>query len=178
MELSAHEPRNVRALIYRGKANENLKLYDKAADDFSEALKRASGSATADMYYDLGKVRLQAGKFKQAIEVFDKVIQMQPDHGLAHANRGVAYKNLGEYKRAAADFQNALSILKDPKRVSQVKRHLEETEARIKASDLGDPQYRSRTKPTNTGRLAGAEPILVRAEAKEPGGLMRLCVEM
>jgi tetratricopeptide (TPR) repeat protein len=93
------------------------------------------------MYYDLGKVRLQAGKFKRAIEILDKVIQMQPDHGLAYANRGVAYKSLGEYKRAAVDFQNALLILKDPKRVSQVKRQLEETESRIKASGLGDPQY-------------------------------------
>jgi hypothetical protein len=33
-----------------------------------------------------------------------------------------------------------LSILKDPKRVSQVKRHLAETESRIKALGLGDPQ--------------------------------------
>jgi hypothetical protein len=65
---------------------------------------------------------------------------MAPSHGLAHANRGVAYKNMGEYKRAAVDLQKSMSLLTDPKRVSQVKRHLEQTESHIKSSEPAQAQ--------------------------------------
>jgi hypothetical protein len=59
---------------------------------------------------------------------------MQPDHGLGYANRGVAYKEKGEYERAVDDFRKARSLLKEQDRIATVGRLLNETEKRIQAT--------------------------------------------
>ena len=86
------------------------------------------------MYYSLGKNYLLDGNLDEAVATFTKVVQMQPTHGLGYANRGVAYKEKGEYSRAADDFRKAMSLLKEQPRIAMVSRLLTETEKRIQAS--------------------------------------------
>jgi tetratricopeptide (TPR) repeat protein len=85
------------------------------------------------MYYNLGKLQLLNGDAAAAIDTFTKVIQDKPSYGLAYANRGVAFKERKDFLRAAEDFRKALSLLKEPRRVAAVNRHLEEVEAKLKA---------------------------------------------
>ncbi len=42
------------------------------------------------------------------IENYTKRIELKPNDADAYNNRGIAYKNKGDYDRAIADFQKAL----------------------------------------------------------------------
>jgi Tfp pilus assembly protein PilF len=86
------------------------------------------------MYYNLGKNYLLDGDLDKAVATLTKVVQMQPSHGLGYANRGVAYKEKGEYERAVDDFRKARSLLKEQDRIATVGRLLNETEKRIQAT--------------------------------------------
>ncbi len=49
----------------------------------------------------------------QAIEDFDQALRLDPSYALAYYNRGLAYKNLGEYRRAIEDFDQLLRLYPD-----------------------------------------------------------------
>ena len=50
------------------------------------------------------------------IEYYSKAIEIDPKLAGAYTNRGVAYKNLGEYQKAIDDYSKAIEI--DPKLAS------------------------------------------------------------
>ena len=60
-------------------------------------------------------VRLIGGKREhdRAIEDFNKAIQLNPDHALAYANRGVAYYYKGDYDCAIEDFNKVIQLNPD-----------------------------------------------------------------
>jgi tetratricopeptide (TPR) repeat protein len=128
------EPDNVEILLNRGTAYEAVKSYKNAIKDFSRAIEIDPGSATAEMYYNLGKNYIQDGDLDKAVTTLTKVVQMQPTHGLGYANRGVAYKEQGEFALAVDDFRKAQSLLKEQDRIATVGRLLNETEKRMRAS--------------------------------------------
>ena len=45
-----------------------------------------------------------------AIQDYDKAIQLDPSYTLAHDNRGIAYRNLGQDAKADADKTKACSL--------------------------------------------------------------------
>jgi tetratricopeptide (TPR) repeat protein len=101
----------------------------EAVRDLNRAIALSSGSATIEMYYNLGKALLLNRELDKAIQTFTKVVELAPNHGLAYANRGVARKDKDEYFKAVEDFRKALTLLKKPSRIEQVRRLLEETTA-------------------------------------------------
>ncbi len=54
------------------------------------------------------------GDWAGAIRQLDSVIAMRPDHAEALAQRGFAYAELGETDRAMADWEEALTLTRDP----------------------------------------------------------------
>jgi tetratricopeptide (TPR) repeat protein len=132
------EPNDTQALIYRGIAHEALRSYELAIKDFSDAIDIDSGTVTADIYYKLGRAYLLNRQFDKAINVFSKVISMQQSHGLAHAKRGVAKKELGQYLLAREDFRKALQLVEQPPRIEVITSLLKETETLIKDSTLSN----------------------------------------
>ncbi len=60
--------------------------------------------------FDLGLVELKRREFKKAIEAFDKVIAVAPDHAAAYAERGGARIGLGANELAVSDLTHALSL--------------------------------------------------------------------
>ena len=46
-------------------------------------------------------------KHQQAIQEYDKAIQIDPDDALYYNNRGLAYRHLGQDQRASQDFDKA-----------------------------------------------------------------------
>ena len=44
------------------------------------------------------------------IQDFNKAIKINPDNEVAYYNRGIAYKNMKQYKKAIQDFDKAISL--------------------------------------------------------------------
>ena len=53
------------------------------------------------------------GKFQEAIESYNKAIQIKPDYAEAYSNRGIALKELGELEEAVESCNKAIQIKPD-----------------------------------------------------------------
>ena len=62
---------------------------------------------------NLGYQKMEEGKFKEAIENFNKAIQIKTNFANPYNNRGFAYLKLGELEKAIEDIEYALKL--DPK---------------------------------------------------------------
>jgi tetratricopeptide (TPR) repeat protein len=70
------------------------------------------GSAVA--YNLLGSVCEKQGRFRKAIEMFQKAVEMKPDYTEAHNNLGVLLKRVEDYGEAIPHFEKAIQL--DPRR--------------------------------------------------------------
>jgi len=64
----------------------------------------------AKEYYDKGFEQIQAGKFEEAINFFDKSIELNPDVYISWFNRGIAKTRLGLYQDALPDFEQTIKL--------------------------------------------------------------------
>jgi protein O-mannosyl-transferase len=64
----------------------------------------------ARTFYNLGRAYHDAGRYKEAVEVYQKATLLKPNYQLAHNGLGMAYKALGFYKEAMEAFQTAFRI--------------------------------------------------------------------
>src|SRR5581483_1465655 len=58
----------------------------------------------------LGVVRLQNGRFAEALAAFDRACALQPQSPSAHMNRGIALAELGRLSEALGEFDRALAV--------------------------------------------------------------------
>jgi tetratricopeptide (TPR) repeat protein len=151
------EPNNAAALVDRAGALDAQKRYPDVIRDLTRAIRIDPGAATADTYYDLAKAYLMTGDYDRSIEKFTEAITKQPSHGLAHANRGVAFRNKGQNAKAVEDFRKALQLLKDPSRQETIGRLLAETEAGLRAneSQLKEPANTREPRQGDSGLQGG-----------------------
>ncbi len=63
--------------------------------------------------FNQGLNKAQAGDFLAAIQLYTKVIEINPDLYLAYDNRGLALRDLGKYEEAITDFTKAIDIQPD-----------------------------------------------------------------
>jgi len=63
--------------------------------------------------YAAGNAHAKAGEYDQAIEQYDHVIRLDPDHINALNNRGNAHLAKGAYDEAVADFDRAITLKPD-----------------------------------------------------------------
>lgn len=68
-------------------------------------------SVLTKVYEHLAKLYYQENNEKGIVQASTKIIQYDPSNGMAYYNRGSIYSNWGEYKKALADFNDALIIL-------------------------------------------------------------------
>ncbi len=61
-------------------------------------------------YYSEANAFLQKRRFVEAIECYDKVIALEPDHAPTYNNRGNALKNLGRFHEALANYERAIEL--------------------------------------------------------------------
>ncbi|MGK7928463.1 MAG: tetratricopeptide repeat protein [Spirulina sp.] len=64
-------------------------------------------------WFNLGNALLYLGRLKEALDSFDKALQIQPDDHEAWNNRGFALSNLGRLEEAIASYDKALQIQPD-----------------------------------------------------------------
>lgn len=59
-------------------------------------------------YTNLGSALSAEGRFSEAIDNFDKALQLDPDDFLAYSNRGSVLEKTGRFSEALADFDRAI----------------------------------------------------------------------
>jgi tetratricopeptide (TPR) repeat protein len=137
-------------------AKESLNSHADALKDFEGALE-ASGAATTDMYYRLGRSYLLNRQYERAAKAYSKVLSMDSAHGLAFANRGVALKALQNYDMAQRDFYQALKFLDTQERKDAVRDLLKETQRLSHASVLPEPLEEIRSNSSESGKAASPD---------------------
>ena len=136
IQASSIKPQDRSVILERAAIYKKLKKYDKAADDFATAINLdPSSKDTASLYYSLGESLLLARKQDYAIRAFTKALQMDPKNGLAYANRGVAFKDKGDWRAAESDFRSSLNLLEKASSRKYVSRLLTEVETRIQRDE-------------------------------------------
>jgi tetratricopeptide (TPR) repeat protein len=99
------------AYIDRGNGYQDSGEYDRAIQDYDQAIDLAPDSALA--YYDRANAYDSKGEYDRAIADYDLVIQLAPegDHVYyAYYGRGYAYSAKGEYDRAIKDYDRAIRL--------------------------------------------------------------------
>ena len=86
----------------RGLANQELKLYENAIEDYDKAIKLNSNDEK--MYYLRALSKLQLGLFEESIRDYNKFIEFNPNYVWAYNDRGNAKYNLGLYYDAIEDY--------------------------------------------------------------------------
>jgi len=99
-----------RIYYYRGGAHYQLKLYEQAIEDYSQAIDIYPNGR--GFYGMRGKCHTILGQYQQAIKDFDKAVTLQPGDAFIYKNRGDAYAGLKEFELAFNDYNEA--ILLDP----------------------------------------------------------------
>ncbi len=71
---------------------------------------------------DLGTCYRRSGNALKAIEVYDKAIEIQPDHLYAHKNRGVVLAfDLHRHSEAAREFETYLKLSPNASDAKQIR---------------------------------------------------------
>jgi len=100
------------SVIYnnRGSANVSKREYDRAIQDYNEAIRLSP--SIADNYRERGKAYYAKRDYDHAIQDFSEAIRLDPNVTSAYYNRGLAYYNKNDPDRAIQDFNEA--IHRDP----------------------------------------------------------------
>ena len=61
----------------------------------------------------LGVALCSQGKLQEAVQVYDRAIQLNPDYAEAHSNLGVALQELGKLEDAEASYRKAIALKPD-----------------------------------------------------------------
>ena len=95
----------IEAYNNRGLAYHELKQYDNAIKDYSQAIELDPAQVTA--YNNRGNSYYERNEYQLALADFNQSLQRKPDYAKAHLNRGLVYYQMDKTDQACKDFQNA-----------------------------------------------------------------------
>ena len=102
----------------RGSVQLKRKEYQKAIDDFTQAIQL---SPTDFWTYDRrGLALLDTHNYDAAIRDFTEAIRLKPDSGISYLNRGFAYENRGDREKAQEDYALAEQFGWDLERIKAI----------------------------------------------------------
>ena len=104
-------PRNGAAWDMLGGLYKSLGDYKEAILAYQQAI--SAGATKAFYYHHLGLVYAADGRDEDAINAFRKVLELDPDYGLAHATLGGYYKKMGLDELAQEHIGKAMKIIYD-----------------------------------------------------------------
>jgi tetratricopeptide (TPR) repeat protein len=99
------------AFVSRGIAYDFNGEYDRAIQDFGEAIKLNPDDA--ENFYLRASAYRHKGENGPAIQDYDQAIKLNPYDDIAFISRGIAYMNKGEYDRGIQDFNQAIKLNAD-----------------------------------------------------------------
>ncbi|MDY6782733.1 MAG: tetratricopeptide repeat protein [Cyanobacteriota bacterium] len=90
-----------------------LERYEEAASSCSQAL-QGDGSwgqaAPSKAWMNRGLALRRLGRYNEALEAYNRAIELEPGYVLAWNNRGVVLLDIGRYREAESAFQQALEL--------------------------------------------------------------------
>ena len=132
----------------RGHAYYNKKDYDRAIEDYAQAIRL--GLRDSGAYYRRGLVYLEKNDYSRAIQDFDEALNLNPDNVATLQSRGWAYENKNDYEQAIRDYDRAISLqsgygpaLIRRAKVYEAKRQYEQALADYEAATRADPKFAS-----------------------------------
>lgn len=117
IELSQDESITFKAFNNRGLIYRNLSNYDKAKEDFENALD-IDGFA-AEVHNNLGGLYLDNARFPDALSSFSRSIYADENYGPAYYNRSLIFAGRGDREDAINDLNKANSLGMDVKELRQ-----------------------------------------------------------
>ncbi len=78
----------------------------KDSDAYNKTIKDLNALEWLEIGYQIGV----AGHWREAIDAFNKSIELNPNISMTYNNRGVAYDNLGNYNQEIADTTKAIEL--------------------------------------------------------------------
>jgi tetratricopeptide (TPR) repeat protein len=101
---------NVITTITQGWANSDKRkvLYDKAIDDFTQAIKLDPHSSQA--YRERGVAYSDSGDHNRGLTDLNQAILLDPNYAMAYNNRGNIYRRLGNYELAITNYNEAIFL--------------------------------------------------------------------
>lgn len=109
------QPNFADAYNLRGNAYQNLGQYQRAIEDYNEALRLKSDYT---FYFNRGRACLNLGQHERAIKDLNEAIRLQPNFALGYINRAYIYTILGQYERAIKDNGEVIRLQPDSAKVS------------------------------------------------------------
>ena len=100
------DPYDANTYYTRGYSYYELDEYEKAVEDFSEAIE--IDPYDADAYIMRGLSYHKLGENKKAVDDYTKAIHLKPDYFNAYNDRAIIYDQLGEYEKAVEDLTKAI----------------------------------------------------------------------
>ena len=85
---------------------ESVRANSKKQNEYNVAIKELS---SAD-WFDKGSALDRAKNYKDAVEAFNKSIELNPQNANAYGNRGVAHYKLGDNQQAINDYDKAIEL--------------------------------------------------------------------
>ncbi|MEJ2098954.1 MAG: tetratricopeptide repeat protein [Desulfobacterales bacterium] len=104
----AANPKNAEAYNNRGLALYNLKLYQQAIADFSQALR--INPQYAEAFNNRGNAYYQMDQYEKAEADFNQSLQLKPRYSKAHLNRGLVYFQMQKLEKSCEDFRRACDL--------------------------------------------------------------------
>jgi len=80
----------------------NKTVVGLSANDLSEI--------SATNWSEIGRQAIDANRWNEAINAYDKALELNPNDTSAFNNRGFAYSNLGKYRQAILDYDRAIEL--------------------------------------------------------------------
>ena len=84
--------------------------YRLAIRDWSAAITRDSENVNPTPYHNLAVAYEEIGEHSLAVELYTKVIELDPNWDHRYFKRGCCYLKMGEYRKAIEDFKIALQL--------------------------------------------------------------------
>ncbi|MDR0684122.1 MAG: tetratricopeptide repeat protein [Spirochaetaceae bacterium] len=100
-----------RQLLERGDAYADKKDYDRAIEEYTQAILLDPDNAYA--YHSRGDAYYWEDDYDRAIADYDQAIRLDPDNAYAYHSRGDAYYWKDDYDRAIADYDQAIRLNPD-----------------------------------------------------------------
>jgi len=94
----------------RGRVEYNTLDYKSAITDFEKFLKMKPGDAEITKLLAFARASAGGASASERITNLNEAIKADPNDPAAYTNRGVAYFEMGDFDKAAADFQKALDL--------------------------------------------------------------------
>jgi len=107
-------PKDGSAYFNRGVAKSKTGNFKNAIPDFEKADEfKIEKKHLVNLYISWGGALANTGKLSEAMKLFDKAIEINPDDASAYNNRGITKAMLGDTKGAIEDFDQAIKLNPD-----------------------------------------------------------------